>query len=248
MKISTALNILGLATVYTFQPWNQRAETLGGSLLTATRTIKKLKKQELIKQLEHYPYNGRSFRHNTFYAPIASKLNKIAYRELEHQFALLDVLAAFVYLYEDYDIVIDYLPLFKHKGRPYRPDAIVRLKGDKEYVFIIELERSRSAQAIYKEKLLKNKAMSFKEMGLPSQTKYLYIYAHERFNVYWRPMQYSEPKAYATIAMQESGFKHLLEVAQDLPDHSFRFLPLHRFTELDQPIWQTTKGNRVKLI
>lgn len=240
---------LKMATVYHFQPWTiKTSKNFTASLLWPTKLFGILRKQELIKPVTVYPYIGRTFRHNTFYS---HKADSISIRELDHQFGLTDVLMAFIQVYPDHDVEIQHVPVLKLKEGNYRPDAIVKMtdRDQKEFHFIIEFERSRGEEAIYKDKLTKNERMpSFKELGLSEHTKILYIYAYERFNVYWRPNQYDLPHILQTIDTQNKKFEKLLKRASKLPDHKYRFLPYHQFVDLNKKVWSTPKGNRVSLI
>jgi len=241
-----------MATIYHFQPWTSKtAKSLKASLLWPTVLIDRLRKQELITNLVIYPYASRYFRHNTFYAPKKSIHKAIAIREIEHQSGLIDVLMAFIYSYPDYDVSVRYQPRLKAGGMIYRPDALVKMtdRNLKGYHFLIEFERTRGEEAIYREKLLKNEAMSsFKALGLSPHTKILYIYAYERFNVFWRPIQYGDQLIADVIKIQNKKFHNLIRKAKDLPDHKYRFLPYHQFTHLAEPVWITPKGRKVSLL
>jgi hypothetical protein len=238
-----------MATIYHFQPWTiKTSKNFVGSLLWPTKMFARLRKQEAIKPVVIYPYSGRTYRNDTFYS---IKADSLSVRELHHQFGLTDVLMAFIYAYPDYDVEITHLPCLKVDGKIYKPDALVKLtdRNLKEYTFIIEFERSRNEEAIYKEKLLKNERMkSFKESGLSEHTKILYVYAYERFDVFWRPNQYELPNVLEAIDTQNRKFDRLINKARNLPDHKYRFLPLHKFSRLNEQVWTTPKGNRVSLI
>jgi len=239
-----------MATSYHFAPWlSPNATTLNGYLLWSMLQINLLRAQGLIREVEIYPYFGKKWRYNTFYS---IKPNKIANSHIEHQSGLIDVLMAFLYLYRDHEIEIDYSPKLKDKNGIYRPDALVKMRDmdGKEYHFLIEFERTRSAEAIFKEKLTKNEQLRpFKEYGLSEHTKILYICGHEWMNVFWRPIQYkTEPQALRGIQATNKQLELLMKKAKNLPDHKYRFLPYHYFVELNKMVWTTPKGNSVSLI
>jgi hypothetical protein len=242
-------NMIGMATVYHFQPWlSKHTDNFKGSLAWSTRLVERLRREELIQPVTIYPYIRRTFRYNAFYS---IKPNKIANRDIEHQSGLIDVLMAFLFLYKDYEIQIDYEPKLRARGRVYRPDALVKMiKGFNEYHFIVEFERTRGEKAIYEEKLLLNEKMpSFKDLGLSPKTKILYIYSHEWMSVFWRPNQYDKiPEAKKAIGLIERKFPNIIKFAKDLPDHKYRFIPYHQFFRLNEAIWTTPKGNKIKLI
>lgn len=210
------LNKVQMATIYHFQPWIcRKSNNFKGSLSSSTRQIIKLIKEGLIQRVQIHPHIRSTYRYNTFYS---LKPDKIANREIEHQSGLIDVLLAFIYLYRDYEIDIEYIPRLRAGGVIYRPDAIVKMTGinGHKYDFIIEFERSRSPQAILKEKLHKNEQMpAFKSMGLSEQTKILYIFSHENHNVFLRPNQYHLPEAQAPIQALNSGFANLCKIVKD---------------------------------
>lgn len=241
------LNKVQMATVYHFQPWLARqSKDFLGAMSRPTRQINKLFKEGLIKRVEIYPPIRKTYRYDTFYSITP---RKIANREIEHQSGLIDVLMAFIYLYPDYDIRIDYTPLLKWGNEAYKPDAIIRLASadlSKRYCFIVEFERSRDAAAIYKEKLLKNERMpDFERLGLPSMTKILYVYAYERFNVFWRPNQYQEH--FDMLSFEDHRFQSLPSRAKNLKK-PYLFMKYSDFYRLNEPVWHHPKGNRVQLI
>lgn len=247
-SLLSVLDKVKMATVYHFQPWlSAHTDSFKGSLSWSTRLIVRLRDAGLIKPVNIFPLIRRPYRYNAFYSTKAGV--SLAYREIEHQSGLIDVLMAFIYSYPEHDIEIKYTPTLKADGKAYRPDALVKLTSAdlRRYDFIIEFERSRNPQAILKEKLRKNQRMpSFKELGLSDHTKILYVYSHENFNVFNRPNQYKScPKEIQSL---ETGFSNLLKSVRELPDHKYRFLPYHQFTRLAEPIWTTPKGNKVSLI
>lgn len=245
-------NKIKMATVYHSVPWlSSQAKTFKGSLLASTLQIGKLRKDKIIRPVEIVPYSGRSWRQNTFYS---LKPDSITNSHIEHQFGLIDVLMAFLYLYKDFELEIEYTPKLKAAGVIYRPDALVKMRSldGREYHFLIEYERTRNPKAILEEKLLKNEQMpSFKSLGLSEHTKILYIVGHEWFNVFWRPLEYDRPEVVRGIDAMQSRFSNLLDIvnkSKKLPDHKYRFLPAHQFTRLNETVWITPKGNKVNLI
>ncbi|MEI6595999.1 MAG: hypothetical protein WCO28_10590 [Bacteroidota bacterium] len=192
-----------MATISHFQPWRIKSATdLVGSMRHPTKLFDKLVRDKLIQPVTIYPYSGRFAKQINFFS---TKATSLAFRELDHQFGITEILMAFIYSYPEYDIEIEHTPVLKMKEGNYRPDAIVKMtdKNLRNYHFIVEFERSRTAKAIYNEKLVKNERMpSFKELGLSSNTKILYIYAYERFDLRWRPLQYQEPHILEAIDLQ----------------------------------------------
>ena len=188
------------ATIYNFSPFlSEKATTIKGSLIWATVLFKKLEKQELIRRIPLYGRYGRAYKFNTFYTPTAKGFKVLegfepkylepkSVTQMMHQSALIDCMLGFIYGFPDYDIEIDYN--FVMDG--YKPDALIRMTGNdgNRYDFAFELERTRSPQAIKKEKLSKNDKINPAKHGLSEKTKFLYVYAHERYNVFARPVEY----------------------------------------------------------
>ena len=116
-----------------------------------------------------------------------------------------------------------------------------------ESVFILEFERTRTPKAIFEEKIrLNEKITNFRKYGLSKQTKFLYVFTTENFDVTTRPVEYGECRP--MIQRVEKQFGQLLRLAGKLPDHRYRFLVLHQFKEFEKSVWVTPGGRRVKII
>ena len=238
-----------MATIYHFQPWcyHGSGKELNHTISGLTKNFQRMVEEGDIYPVEIYPHKKVITRADRFYSVKEKVL--LAKRNIEHNFALIDVLTAFLFLYQDFDIEIKTNPRIITGGKEYRPDAIVKMnKGGLEYDFIIELERTRSAEAIYKEKLLPNSKLDLKKSGLHRRTKFLYIYCTEWMNVFWRPSEYNNPEPQKQIARIDEKFPLVVAHAKYLPDSKFRFIPYHQFINIDKPIWHTPLGNKVSLI
>lgn len=111
-----------------------------------------------------------------------------------HKFGLIDVLCGLYFLYRDeYEFTVTY-PSTASSLDGYKPDAIIRYRhklNEKEYDFLVEFERTRTPRAIFEEKIrLNEKVTNFRKYGLSKQTKFLYIFTTENFDVTNRPVEY----------------------------------------------------------
>ena len=150
---------------------------------------------------------------------------------------------------DKYDITITY-PSTANSLDGYKPDAIVRYRHkleNKEYDFILEFERTRAPKAIFEEKIrLNEKIKNFRKYGLSKQTKFLYVFTTENFDVTTKPVEYHEYRP--MIQRIEKQFVQLLRLTGKLPDHRYRFALLHQFKEFKKAVWMTPSGRRTKLI
>ncbi len=180
------------------------------------------------------------------YTPIGRK----SVQNFPHQFGLIDALCGLYFPFRDeYDISITY-PSTANSLDGYKPDAIFRYRHKlerKEYDFIVEFERTRTPRAIFEEKIrLNEKIKNFRKYGLSKQTKFLYVFTSENFDVSTRPVEYNEYRR--IIHRVEKQFGQLMRLAEKLPDHRYRFALLHQFKEFKKAVWMTPSGRRTKLI
>ncbi len=111
----------------------------------------------------------------------------------------------------------------------------------------MEFERTRTPKAIFDEKIrLNEKIKNFRKFGLSKQTKFLYVFTSENFDVTKRPVEYKDYQPMITRVEKEFG--HILRMAKKLSIHKYRFALLHQFKEFDHPVWYSPSGQRVKII
>jgi len=102
-------------------------------------------------------------------------------------------------------------------------------------------------KAIFEEKIRMNeKITNFRKYGLSKQTKFLYVFTNENFDVTKRPVEYHEYRP--MIARVEKEFGHILRMAKKLPIHKYRFALLHQFKEYDKSVWFSPTGHKMKII
>jgi len=182
--------------------------------------------------------------------PIYTPIGRKSVQNFPHQFGLIDVLSGLYYPFRDeFDILITY-PSTASSLDGYKPDAIVRYRhklNEKEYDFLVEFERTRTPKAIFEEKIRLNKKITnFRKYGLSKQTKFLYVFTTENFDVTTRPVEYQEYQP--MIQRVEKQFGQLLRMARKLPDYKYRFALLHQFKEFEKAVWFVHRGTRVKII
>jgi len=180
------------------------------------------------------------------YTPIGRK----SVQNFPHQFGLIDVLCGLYFPFRDeYEINITY-PSTANSFDGYKPDAIIRYLhklDDRLYDFIVEFERTRTPRAIFEEKIRMNKKIkNFRKFGLSRQTKFLYVFTTENFDVTKRPVEYSEYRP--MIRRVEKQFGQLLRMTGKLPDHRYRFALLHQFKEFGKPVWFIPNRQKTKII
>ena len=111
----------------------------------------------------------------------------------------------------------------------------------------LEFKRTRTPKAIFEEKIRVNeKVTNFRKFGLSKQTKFLYAFTPENFDVTMRPVEYNEYRP--MIHRVENQFGQLLRLAGKLPDHRYRFALLHQFKEFERVVCVMPGGRRAKII
>ena len=93
---------------------------------------------------------------------------------------------------------------------------------------------------------MNEKITNFRKYGPSKQTKFLYVFTTENFDVTTRPVEYSECRP--MIQRVEKQFGQLLWLARKLPEYRYRFAVLHQFKEFDKAVWVTPGGRPVNII
>ena len=259
-KLLKAIYDLKFATIYNLA-FESRGANKDSCLVGTGRHIRQLEKAGLILPVRQYGYlRHEKYRHTFWqvtnegaqalgyerYTPIGEK----SVRNFPHQFGLIDTLCGLYFPFRDeYDITITY-PATADSLDGYKPDAIVRYRhklDGREFDFILEFERTRTPKAIFEEKIrLNEKITNFRKYGLSKQTKFLYVFTTENFDVTMRPVEYSNYQP--MIERVEKQFWQLLRMARKLPNHRYRFALLHQFKEFEEVVWVTLGRRSVKII
>lgn len=279
-KMLHQLGKVPYASVYNFQPWTSvnKKSSLKASLKYPDKLLMELRKKSAVYPLRVYPFGEekRNLRHTTFYS-INNELRKytnkrkkdplvIAESNIRHQSGLMDIFLAFINLYPDYEISIEWDKSFcfeKRKKYPndesikeyhssnYVPDGVIKLTSSdmKEYYFIIEFERTKTAEQIRKDKFrICNSIKKFQSYGLSRYTKFLFIYTYELYNVFARPIEYQNED----IIRQHQAVNHrlvnLIKTSQELISDTYRFMSFQDFYRLNETVWFNNKLEKVRLI
>ncbi len=259
-KLLKTLYDLKFATIYNLA-FESRGETKDSCLVGTGRHVAQLERDGLVMPVRKYGYlRDERYRHTFWqvtkegaqalgyeqYTPIGRK----SVQNFPHQFGLIDTLCGLYFPFRDeYDITITY-PSTSNSLDGYKPDAIVRYRhklDGREYDFILEFERTRTPRAIFEEKIrLNEKITNFRKYGLSKQTKFLYVFTTENFDVTTRPVEYGECRP--ILERVEKQFGQLLRMAQKLPKYRYRFGLLHQFKEFDEKVWVIPSGRKTKII
>ena len=259
-KLLKALYDLKFATIYNLA-FKSRGATKDSCLVGTGRHITQLERDGLVMPVRKYGYlRDERYRHTFWqvtkegaqalgyecYTPIGRK----SVQNFPHQFGLIDLLCGLYFPFRDEYIINITYPSTANSFDGYKPDAIIRYLNkldDRLYDFIVEFERTRTPRAIFEEKIrLNEKITNFRKFGLSKQTKFLYVFTSEIFDVTTRPVEYSEYRP--MINRVEKQFGQLLRLAGKLTDHKYRFALLHQFNEFEKVVWVMPGGRKTKLI
>ncbi|MCE5249402.1 replication-relaxation family protein [bacterium] len=255
-----AIYDLKFATIYNLA-FESRGTTKDSCLVGTGRHIRQLEKAGLILPVRQYGYlRHEKYRHTFWqvtkdgaqalgyerYTPVGEK----SVRNFPHQFGLVDALCGLYYPFRDeYDIAITY-PSTADSLDGYKPDAVVKYRhklNGREYDFILEFERTRTPKEIMEEKIrVSEKVKNFRKFGLSKQTKILYVFTTENFDVTKRPVEYEDCRP--VMERVEKQFGQLLRLAGKLPGYRYRFLILYQYRSYKNAVWVIPGGELVKII
>lgn len=255
------------ASVYNFQPWTAKNKNskLTVSLQYADKLMKELRRTNIVKPVPVYPLGEekRALRHKTFYT---LKYNgDIAFDMLRHQSGLMDIFLGFINLYPDCIIEIDTKKTFAYEkeyrdnnigkiqkiNKKYNPDAFIKITtlDNKEYHFIIELERSKGHKDIRHNKFeVINSLKKFENYGISRHTKFLFFYTTEHYNVYTRPIEYRNEDTRRQQQFVEHSLYKLIKDNQDILNDNYRFISFHDYFNLNEAKFLNSKIQKVSLI
>jgi hypothetical protein len=258
-RLNDLMTIGGVATKNNF--YSETAVSAGGIFCSALVQFKKMLGDQLIRPLQTVT-RVRNKRQEMFYTITAKGANYIGRKDelkskdpkspdnVMHESMKYDIALSFVRNYRDYDITFRY----DMSINGIRPDIVVfledRHKGLK-YNFLVEIERKKTIERVYKEKILKYEEAlktDLRQFGLRPETKVLVVYADINFDAYLRPLEYSKfPYILKEISLMEKRIKKLSEMCKSLPDR-YRFIPFSSFDKIKEPIWLTPRNTKVALI
>ena len=257
--LNQLMTLGGVATKNNF--YSHTAKSPGGIFCSTLNQFKKMIKDEFIRPLPTIT-RTRNKRQETFYCITSKGANYIGRKDelksrdpkspnnVMHESMKFDIALSFLRNFKDYDISFKY----DLSINGLRPDIVVyiedRYKGLK-YHFLVEIERKKTIEKVYKEKILKYEEAlktDLKQFGLRPETKVLVIYADVKFDAFLRPAEYIKfPYIASEVTLMEKRVKKIAEMCADLPDR-YRFIPFSSFEHLREPIWLTPRKTRVALI
>lgn len=236
------------------------AKTYKGSLLGVDKKMKEYQKAGLIQQIP-FDIKPRERRKQYFYfvtrkgamaidrlEDYKQKITK-SLHNAEHESMKFDIALAFIRNYSDYEFSFNY----KADLDGLKPDILVKAKhieDNREFTFLVEIERKKELTRIYSDKILKYnrfiKSGLFAKHNLSPKSKVLFVCSNLRYDSYLRPQQYSE--AIPVIDLLYRQFNHFMNVIQTESDKYYRFIPFPEFTSIAKPIWRMPSGVKVKII
>jgi hypothetical protein len=262
MKHKTLHELLSVEYATVNNLFSYQANTYKGALLQVNKDIKKYLKAGWISQIP-FDLKPREKRKQFFYyvtregakaidrlEDYKQKITK-SLNNAEHESMKIDIARAFLINFPDYDFDFDY----KADLGGLKPDILVKAKNihsDRQFTFLVEVERKKELTRIYRDKITRyNKFIKdglFEKNKLSPKTKVLFVCSNHRYDVYWRPQNYSQPEVKPIMDLLYKQFNYFLETIRNQPDKHYRFIPFSEFTKIAEPIWRMPSGTKVRLI
>lgn len=253
-KILNTINTARFATAYNLEPYFSEGDDLDDRLQTPYRALLTLEKKGLIKPVPVTPPVEKLKKYNKFYTPVTKPIESISEVKLRHESGIADVVLSLIFLYPDYDVTVRHRYQIKYNNGSnyYEADAYITLdpydKNKHSFSFIVEFERTREVNEIIEKKLKKIESLgNLHKLGLPPFTKVLIVLSHENYKGYWRPCEYDKEDVKRQIRIVETKFNSLLKKVKWCPDY-FRFMAFPDFYRLNEAVWFSPTGTKVKLI
>lgn len=236
------------------------AKTYKGAMLQANKEIKEYLNAKLIQQVP-FDLKPRNKRQQFFYFATregAKAIDRIedykqkitkSINNAEHESMKIDVAISFVRNFPDYDFDFNY----SANLGGIKPDILIKAKSvhdDREYVFLVEVERKKEFSRIVRDKISRyNKHLKegmLEKNNLPDRTKVLFVCSNLRYDVYLRPQQYGENEKQINFLYKQ--FSDFLSEVKTLPNKHYRFIPFPEFPKIAEPIWTMPSGTKVNLM
>lgn len=257
--LNQILDIGGMATINNMFAY--KAKTPDGIFISPHRLFKEMLQEDLIRKLPTIT-KLRNTRQETFYTLTGKGASFVGRRDshrsrdpkspqnVMHESMKFDILLSLIRFYPDYVVKI----IYDKSYSGLRPDATIKMTHratGKEFHFLLELERKRNPERTLNEKLHKYEE-TFKviksEYELSKQFKVLVVYSFFYFDGFLRPQEYSEyPQVKPELELMEKQCDKLVKLSSNLSDR-YRFISFNKFLHIHEPVWQTTKGDKVSLL
>lgn len=262
MKHKTLHELLSIQSGSVNNLFSYKAKSYKGALLQVNKDIKEYMKAGLIQQIP-FDLKPRERRKQYFYfvtrtgAKVIDRLEDYKQKitkslnNAEHESMKFDIALSFLRNFPDYEFSFDY----KADLSGLKPDILVNVKNiqnDKQFTFLVEIERKKELTRIYRDKILRyNKFMKaglFAKHNLSPKSKVLFVCSNLRYDPYLRPQQYSQPEVTSNMYLLYKQFIYFLSVIKQENDKHFRFIPFPEFTKIAEPIWRMPSGIKVRII
>lgn len=262
-QLNQLLDIGGIATLNNF--YSPSAKTLKGSLLFTRKLFRSYVQDGLIEKIDSIGKPANKAR-EVFYcltkkgAAYIGRANEYRYKKYQK--------SPYNILHESmkFDIALSLLRLFPHVKFTFRydstlygvrPDITARLesKNPKELTrfLLIEIERKKTIDRVFKEKIkqyenmfeaiAKNKSHNINQFCV------LFIYTDIWYDVFLRPQEYQDPKISNHITSVNNLLNNLVRhYCKHLQIQRYRFIGFHDFYRLNDLVWLTPQGYRVRLM
>jgi len=205
--LNQLLDIGGIATKNNF--YSPTAETMKGVYVQIDRYFKEYIKDGLIKALPTIT-RTRTKMLETFYC-LTSKGAKYIGRPTElkqgyprspnnvmHDSMVYDIALSFVRNFPNFEFRIKYNKILRIDDKvKIKPDIFIKmkdLKTEKVYHFLVELERKKTVDTVYKNKVDRYESvlskLDLKQAKLSAFVKVLIVHSSYYFNGFLRPQQY----------------------------------------------------------
>lgn len=260
LLLNHLLDIGGIATLNNF--YSPQAKTVQGGLLYTRKLFKSLIEDGFIEQINTIGKPANKAR-EVFYclrkkgAHFIGRPDEYKYRRygrsptnVMHESMKFDVALSFLRLYPQAQFRFAYDKSLYN----VRPDIVVKVESNNKIKYLlVEIERKKTIDRVYKEKLKSYEtmfaAMVKNRSHNPANFIVLFIYTDIYFDVFARPQEYSNPKMANHINSINTLLNNLVrKYCTNLPQNRYLFAPFHDFYRLNEPVWQTSTGNRVSLI
>lgn len=258
--LNELLDIGGVATLNNL--YSPAAKSRTGNLLQARKYFKFYLEQGLVYKIPTIG-KARNPSHETFYcltkkgAAFIGRPDEYKYKRyprspnnVMHESMKFDIALAFVRLYPQLRFSFAYDKSYYH----VRPDITIRVDNSPHIKYIlVEIERKKSVERVYKEKIKPYEEM-FRNMAEkhshnPAQFLVFFVYTDIYYNVFVRPQGYSEPSTASHIERVNNMVKFLVrKYCRSLPAHRYLFTGFHDFYRLQDSVWFTSQSNRVALV
>lgn len=261
MKHKTLHELLSIQSGSVNNLASYSSKTYSGSLLQASKDIKKYLQASWIQQIP-FDIKPRDKRKQYFYfvtregAKAIDRLDDYKQKitkslnNAEHESMKFDIALSFIRNFPNYDFDFNY----KADLGGLKPDILIKAKNindHKEFTFLVEIERKKEMTRIHRDKIYRyNKFIKngLFEKKIFYKPKILFVCANLRYDPYLRPQQYNLPEVKKQTEILYKHFDDLMDAIKSESDKYYRFLPYPEYQKISDKIWRMPSGSKVKII